>query len=139
MVMGKVLYPLVRVRAEFYTHRLYGYGYGIALPCPLSSLAVGGLALWWCPSRPAGPHLDSWAEVLVGTLRCWTAWLRLDARGVLVVAGPGGSASSPPAFCGHGRSSSVFGSLWFPNGGVAAPGEVVDFFDCMGSDEVGER
>jgi hypothetical protein len=101
--------------------------------------AVGGLALWWWLSRPAGPNLDSWAEVLAGTLHCSPAWLRLDARGVLVVAGPGSSASSPPAFCAHGGSSSAFGPLWFPNGGVVALEEGVGFFDYMGSDEVGER
>jgi hypothetical protein len=35
MGMGKDSYPRVwvRVRVEFCTHRLYGYGYGIALPC----------------------------------------------------------------------------------------------------------
>jgi hypothetical protein len=34
MGMGKDSYPWVRVRVEFYTHRLGGYGYGIVLPCP---------------------------------------------------------------------------------------------------------
>jgi hypothetical protein len=39
--MSKVSYPWVWVRVEFCTHRLYGYEYGIALPCLLPSLVMG--------------------------------------------------------------------------------------------------
>ena len=38
--MGKDSCPWVRVWVKFYTHRLYGYGYGIALPCPYCTHAT---------------------------------------------------------------------------------------------------
>jgi hypothetical protein len=46
MGMGKDSHPWVRVWVKLCTHRLYRYGYGIALPCPLPSLIAKQTCTW---------------------------------------------------------------------------------------------